>query len=286
MLPFLGPLVEALEQMQSLRTRFRDLPLDEELSAPDKLQMQTTFFGWQILSKEAEFPNCFTTTEHVIGLHRENMQRFLADVSVLPIIEHMTARQALNRLDQLDENYRRDTSARLIWLSAADRSEFFDLELAVRIAGNFPSAISELREASYCYALERDTASVFHLMRAVENVLRCLVASVGVTSPEVPLEFQQWQNLIDQFDSRSKVIEKWPTPEKLVARRFFKRILADLHAFKDDIRNVTFHTRTDGVYDGPGALSVWNRVSKFFEFVSKRTGENVTNLLDENLFRS
>lgn len=83
-------------------------------------------------------------------------------------------------------------------------------------------ALGELESARNCYATDNYTACVFHLMRMAEHGLRALVTAVGVTTPKVPLEYQQWQNLIEQVESKvgAARIEHWPQPAKANATRF------------------------------------------------------------------
>jgi hypothetical protein len=285
MLVKLGMLAEALERMRHARFVLNALPLDELITGDQQVDIAVLFAVWQTVSREAGFANCLTTTEHTIGKFERAIHASIGTPVPMIKIAAMTARQALTRIDQLDENYRRDVGERFVWLLDVGRSSYFDGERAKSVAKAFPSAIPEMEEANRCHALSRDTASVFHLMRAVEHVLRVLVVSVGVSTPSVPLDYQEWQNLIEQLDSSQKAaIVKWSRPHKTHAHQFFSRVVADLFSFKDDVRNVLMHTRSGGTYDAPGALSVRNRVEQFFEFVSARTDENVTVLLDQNLF--
>ncbi|WDZ80948.1 hypothetical protein PWG15_24665 (plasmid) [Ensifer adhaerens] len=45
--------------------------------------------------------------------------------------------------------------------------------------GQFPDAMDDLAEAGRCLAFNRNTAAVFHLMRAMEFILRKVVAEAG-----------------------------------------------------------------------------------------------------------
>jgi hypothetical protein len=276
-------LAEALERMRHVRLVLNSRALDEPLSDDDKMKVGFLFYSWQLVARDAAFENCLTTTVHAIGVVQKGLRHSGVETAIR--IPDMTARQALIRVEQLDENYRRDVGKRFVWLLDEDRSTYFSGLQAKSLAAAFPSAIPEMEEADRCYALSRDTASVFHMMRSVEHVLRALVVSVGVTNPKVPLDYQDWQNLIDQLESHAKAgTAGWSRPQSLHAREFFSRVVADLHSFKDNVRNILMHTRSGGTYDAPGALSVRNRVEGFFGFVSARTDESVTALLDEKLF--
>ena len=47
------------------------------------------------------------------------------------------------------------------------------------VAVAFPSASQDIQEAMKCFACERYTATVFHLMRAAEALMRVLAGIVG-----------------------------------------------------------------------------------------------------------
>ena len=59
----------------------------------------------------------------------------------------------------------------------------------------FPNATKELIRAGRCYAVEEDTACVFHSMRATEMGLRTLAQYLKVHPPKGIL-FSQWGELI------------------------------------------------------------------------------------------
>jgi hypothetical protein len=150
----------------------------------------------------------------------------------------------------------------------------------------FMSAVPDLEAAGNCYATDNDTASVFHLMRAVEHGLRAFAVAVGTPVGKLPFDYESWENLINDANKEwVKTVDTWgKSAEQINARRFFKRIVADLTAFKDDVRNVTMHTRGD--YDANGAMSVRNRVDEWFVVLASKSHDNMTlgELLDRSLF--
>jgi hypothetical protein len=104
---------------------------------------------------------------------------------------------------------------------------------------SFERARPKLREAGNCLAAGCPKASVFHLMRAVEHGLRALASGAGVSAVAVPLDYQLWMPLIEQVESLSKQTESWKGAERTNARQFFRRVIAHLYSFKDDVRNLT-----------------------------------------------
>ena len=162
-----------------------------------------------------------------------------------------------------------------------------DKLLGDQVSKAFPSASEELREAGNCLAVECHTAAVFHLMRAVEHGLRALAQAAAMDSDgAIPLDYENWQNIIDRIETSWKEATKqWKRSAELInARRFFNRIVGDLIAFKDDVRNVTMHTRKS--YNRHEALGVLNRVDGWFKMLAARVKEGMQgNLLERSRFK-
>lgn len=200
----------------------------------------------------------------------------------------LTNEHLISRIKQINESLQYDAGQRSFWLVHHKKLLYFDASFGEEVDKAFPDATWEIKEAGSCYAVARNTAAVFHLMRAAEHALRGSVIAVGLTTPKLPLEYQQWQNLVDQFASRSKAeVETWQEPMKTNGRAFFSRIIADFYAFKDDVRNVCMHTRSGGTYDTPGALSVRNRVEECLKRVAEKLNASTASppsLLDSSLF--
>jgi hypothetical protein len=61
----------------------------------------------------------------------------------------------------------------------------------VEITGMFPATNKELVEAIRCFAFERDTACVFHLMRALEIVLKAFAEKL-----DAPFASKNWGEIV------------------------------------------------------------------------------------------
>lgn len=199
----------------------------------------------------------------------------------------LTPAEVSKSFRDLWDDFLSDCDGRLVELIEPANTKYYDQDagFGYEVAQRFPSAKPEIRECGTCYALGRHTASVFHAMRAVEHGLRALTGAVGVVSPKVPLNYQDWNCLIQQVESRSEAaVDTWgKSAEVTNARQFFHRLVADLYLFKDDVRNVTMHTRAS--YDAPGALSVRNRAAEWFAVLATRVSENTTDsILEKRLF--
>ncbi len=280
MVTVLGPLVHALGQIDGMKLLLERLPPNSELREDDKTAVAIFFSVWQMVAHDLGLPLCFRTASFVVGPYDENCKN-----PPTTIRWAMIAKEALRRVLELDESYRDDTGTRFVFVLTSERSPYFHRDFGTDVAQRFPEAQKEIKEAHGCYALGRDTASVFHLMRAVEHALRALIIGVGGMVRQVPLNYEDWNYLVEQVDSCWKVpIEAWGhSVERTHARTFFKRVVADLNAFKDE-RNIVMHTRRS--YDGPSALGVFNRVGDWFGLLAPKASEDISpnELLQRALF--
>jgi hypothetical protein len=197
---------------------------------------------------------------------------------------------AVHRLEQFIENLDLDVSLLRMYVVANDKVAIYEAKASAEIATAFPSAIPDLDEANKCFALERYTATVFHLMKAVEYPMRDLATALGVRRIRPCLEQEDWSTVITQIKTQSdtKILNVLSGVEKKDqrsrARQFFNPTIADLWAFKDDVRNVVMHAGSTK-YDEPGALNVRNRVLVFLERLALRVSEGGPKLT-KSTFRS
>jgi hypothetical protein len=146
---------------------------------------------------------------------------------------------------------------------------------------SFPSARFDIQEAANCFALDRYTASVFHLMRCVEWGLRAFCADVGfdevcihkTDKRYVPVEYSQWEKILSQLPKRvDEKIEKMPPgADKESAQGFYYPILQDIRAFKDAWRNHVSHTRA--IYDETEGINILTHVKNFMVRLSSKVCE-------------
>jgi hypothetical protein len=123
---------------------------------------------------------------------------------------------------------------------------------------SFPSIKSEVDAGIDCYALEHNEACIFHMMRAAEIGMRALARERQVTFPKHPLEWAEWENIIDQIESKAKVVTTGMSRglERDAARAFYTAAVAQLRAFKET-RNAIMHMR--GNFDELDAQRTINR---------------------------
>jgi hypothetical protein len=159
-------------------------------------------------------------------------------------------------------HYKRDNAKRLWDIDT-------EWEQTIR---KFPSAKKEITEAIDCYALDHVTACVFHLMRIVECGVRALARERQVIFPKHPLEWAEWENVIEQTESKAKAATNGMSrgPERDAARAFYTAAVAQLRAFKET-RNRIMHTR--GNFDELDAQRSIIQVRDFMNGLSAKIGE-------------
>jgi hypothetical protein len=140
----------------------------------------------------------------------------------------------------------------------------------------FRACSEEIDAAIDCHALGYNTASVFHLMRIAENGLRALSHSLQVSFPKTgtPIEWAQWQELIDQIRSKGgQHANALPKGEgRDAARDFYSGAVGQFEGFKDKYRNAVMHVRAS--YTELDALSAMHHVRDFMNGLSRKIGQN------------
>ena len=136
----------------------------------------------------------------------------------------------------------------------------------------FPSIGGEIEEGIDCYALEHNAACVFHMMRVAETGMRALARERQVSFPKHPLEWAEWENIIDQIDAKARAATTGMSrgPERDAARAFYTAAVALLRAFKET-RNRIMHMR--GSFDELDAQRAINQVRDFMNGLSAKIGE-------------
>jgi hypothetical protein len=134
------------------------------------------------------------------------------------------------------------------------------------IAAAFPSAASELSDASKCYGLGRNTPCVFHSMRALEVGLSCMAKVFGVSA-----DHTNWQNIIDQVEARIRDLAKTKPKNWKQDQEFYSQAASHFIVFKDAWRNYTAHMR--GKYDDEETTRILDNVCGFMRKLATKLHE-------------
>ncbi len=177
-------------------------------------------------------------------------------------------RDTLKKLQSIMEN---ELHEKFCMYVPKDRSKWFDQKMAFGrgVYDAFPAARTDIKEAASCYAVDRHTACVFHLMRVLEHGLADLAEDVGV-DPGV----DNWHNIIDQIERKIRDAQKQLPRglERTERLQFLSEAAKEFTYFKDGWRNHVSHSRSK--YDADGAASILNHVRIFMIHLSTKLGED------------
>jgi hypothetical protein len=121
------------------------------------------------------------------------------------------------------------------------------------IAAKFSSLASEdIDEAGKCLALDRNTACVFHLMRAMEQALKALGLKLGLQNVEI-----EWGPLLGAIDDKIKAMPRGPVKYE------WSECRANLYHVKQAWRNSTMHPKE--TYTNAQARQLLHAVRAFME---------------------
>jgi hypothetical protein len=136
----------------------------------------------------------------------------------------------------------------------------------------FPSTTKEIEEGIDCYGLEHYAACVFHMMRIAEIGMRALAHERQVSFSNRPLEWAEWENVIDQIDKKARDATNGMQrgPARDAARAFYTAAVAQLRSFKET-RNRIMHMR--GEFDELDAQRAINQVRDFMNGLSAKIDE-------------
>ena len=134
----------------------------------------------------------------------------------------------------------------------------------------FPETERDIFSAVDCYALQHNTASVFHSMRVAEHGLRALAKERKLKLPKDKLvEWATWQEIIRALDNEIKAVGlKKAGKAKDRALEFYSGSRADINGFKDEYRNAVMHVREH--YDEFQAIRALTKVHAFMDRVAAK----------------
>ena len=142
------------------------------------------------------------------------------------------------------------------------------------VADKFVPALFEIDEAAKCFALNRHTACVFHLMRVMEIGIRAVAWFFEISDPTKGGD-RGWGNILRDvkagMDARGGAAPKvaWSRPTD---KAFFERIYASLDAIRVAWRNPTMHV--ENKYTDDEAEHIYVAVKGFMKMLASRLNES------------
>lgn len=142
----------------------------------------------------------------------------------------------------------------------------------VVVQNNFPSAIYEIDEAAKCLALDRSTATVFHLMRALERTLIAIRRCLNLPD-STDLRDRSWglilRGLRQEVERRNK--EQGSSWGNLEDQHFFSAVIGSMAAVKLAWRDPTMHVERN--YLPHEAQEIFAAVRTLMQKVASRMDE-------------
>lgn len=135
------------------------------------------------------------------------------------------------------------------------------------VLANFPTAARDIRSAGSCYAVDRTTACVMHLMRVLELGLNTLAAEFNVDFAR-----QNWEKIINDIEAAItlKYEKGKPPADKRTwqkERDFYAAAAKDFRYFKGAWRNHAMHIHEH--YEDSEAKTILDHVKAFMQQLAK-----------------
>jgi hypothetical protein len=183
-------------------------------------------------------------------------------------------REAANQATVLREVIQSELQYRRFAFVTREKGEIWDKKASAWAAvwQKFPEAKEDSESAVDCYALEQNTACVFHLMRVAEFGLRALAKKLNVKltdkkAPQ-PVEFATWEKVLNGIRGKLQAAHAMAKGERRKRKLQFYSDAADQCSYIRDLwRNEVAHTRTS--YNDGEALGVMTRVRQFMELLAR-----------------
>jgi hypothetical protein len=136
----------------------------------------------------------------------------------------------------------------------------------------FLLARDDIRDAVECYALDKNTASVFHSIRVAEYGLRRLAKRLGIKKlgkQQVAVEYADWGTILNEISAKLKAAQQLPgrSARKAALTKFYADAASHADHLNEIWRKDVSHAR--GPYNAPEALNALTRVQAFMELLCK-----------------
>jgi hypothetical protein len=179
--------------------------------------------------------------------------------------------QCATKIDTLITLIIDELSEKLILQIWDHKRNFYDDPFPFRLDLPFkwPSVSFDVAEAAKCFATERDTACVFHLMRVMEMALVLLAKDLGL-----PSEDANWNKILDRADKMLRDVrdhKEAKPPDWKDKEVFYSQACALLRNVKNAWRNDVMHLEKK--YTSDEAALIFQAVKLFIEFLAEELEE-------------
>lgn len=147
----------------------------------------------------------------------------------------------IKALEELSHIINDELEERHIYIISKDKDTYYNPDIPIfgkSVVDKFPELIEDIYESGNCYALNRNTACVFHLMRIMEKSVQRLANKLGI--PTTFTRDEEWQTILNVIRGRLKTLyPKGSNPDRIK----YESILAHLETIKIAWRNPTMHPK-------------------------------------------
>jgi hypothetical protein len=160
-------------------------------------------------------------------------------------------------------NYVNELGSTLFLSIPASHRAFFEnpAPFGAEVQNKYKDAERDIQSAGRCLALDEWTATVFHLMRALEHGLRDMARHLAV-SMSANLNQENWGTIIDKIEKEIGRREKLKNNDPLrTDLKFYSEAASNFRYFKNAWRNHVSHAKEH--YDERDALTIWSHVMTF-----------------------
>jgi hypothetical protein len=170
-------------------------------------------------------------------------------------------------LEYLLRTFRDEIDARPLFVMTPGKADLFDQPeplFGATVDDAFPSSAEDVAEAGRCLALERWTAAVMHLMRALEPPLDALAAHVGVDGGA------NWNKQLNQIESKLRSVAR--STHGADEEQWAAEAASHFRALKNAWRNHAMHGRS--FYDEARAMEIFEAVRALMRHLASRLKES------------
>jgi len=187
-------------------------------------------------------------------------------------VEKINEENAITKSNELEDRFQDEIESVKFLLVKADRVAFYENteHAGEQFKERFPRANVELIEAGNCFALDRYTACVFHLMRSLEIALAALHRSLGIPEPEKGSE-KTWGKILGRIFKNITDNDSNPPLNWASEKEFHHRCYALFQAVKVPYRDSTMHV--ESIYDEQSAFDIFNVTVAVLRFVATKLSE-------------
>lgn len=186
------------------------------------------------------------------------------------VVATQKIKEIAENIGELESRFHDEVEDRKLFLISPELFRFYDNSTLAgeHFKANFPRANTELIEAGNCLVLDRYTACVFHLMRALDIALMSLQAQLGIPLPD-KLTARTWGNTLGRIKTQMDLNNT--TPPAGWDKEFHDKAYTFIQAVKTAFRDTTMHVESS--YDQASAQSVFNVSIEVLKHLATRLKE-------------